>query len=129
MAGFLADVTVVVHFAALLYIGLGGFLAWRWPKTIFVHVFFALWGVAVNVLPVPCPLTTLEDGFRAQQGLGPLRGGFNEYYIYGELFPKSMLPVVVVGAGVLLIVSYVGVVVRWRRNTGTNTATNAEMVR
>ncbi|HEY0453933.1 DUF2784 family protein, partial [Actinophytocola sp.] len=31
MAGFLADVTMVVHFAALLYIGLGGFLAWRWP--------------------------------------------------------------------------------------------------
>ena len=42
MAAFLADITVVVHFAALLYIGLGGFLAWVWPKTIFVHVFFAV---------------------------------------------------------------------------------------
>ncbi|HEX2133338.1 MAG TPA: DUF2784 domain-containing protein [Actinophytocola sp.] len=115
MAAFLADVTVVVHFAALLYIGLGGFLAWRWPKSIFVHVFFAAWGIAVNVLPIPCPLTALEDWFRAQQGLGPLPGGFNEYYIYGDLFPRSLLPVVAVGAVVLLVVSYVGVYLRHRR--------------
>ncbi|OLF13282.1 DUF2784 domain-containing protein [Actinophytocola xanthii] len=115
MAAFLADVTVVVHFAALLYIGLGGFLAWRWPRAIFVHVFFALWGVAVNVLPIPCPLTTAEDYLRAQQGLGPLPGGFNEYYIYDDLIPRSLLPVVVVGAVVLLVVSYVGVYLRWRQ--------------
>jgi len=116
MAGFLADVTVVVHFAALLYIGLGGFLAWRWPRTIFVHVFFAAWGVVVNALPIPCPLTALEDWLRARQGLGPLPGGFNEYYIYDEIIPRSLLPVVAVGAVVLLIVSYVGVWVRWQRS-------------
>jgi Protein of Unknown function (DUF2784) len=116
MAGFLADVTVVVHFAALLYIGLGGFLAWRWPRTIFVHVFFAVWGVLVNVTPIPCPLTRLEDWFRSMQGLGPLPGGFNEYYIFGDIIPRSLLPVVGIGAIVLLIVSYVGVWVRWRKS-------------
>jgi hypothetical protein len=121
MAGFLADVTVVVHFAALLYIGLGGFLAWRWPKAILVHVFFAAWGVAVNVLPIACPLTAAEDWFRARQGLGPLPGGFNEYYIYDDLIPRSFLPVVAVGAVVLLVVSYVGVWVRWRRSRLTVT--------
>jgi hypothetical protein len=116
MAGFLADVTVVVHFAALLYIGLGGFLAWRWPRTIFVHVFFAVWGVLVNVTPIPCPLTALEDWLRSMQGLGPLPGGFNEYYIFGDIIPRSLLPVVGIGAIVLLIVSYVGVWVRWRKS-------------
>lgn len=116
MAGFLAGVTMVVHFVALLYIGLGGFLAWRWPKAIFVHVFFALWGVAINTVPgLPCPLTSLEDYFRSKQGLGPLPGGFNEYYIYGELIPRGLLPVVMVGAVVVLIVSYVGAFVLWRR--------------
>jgi len=116
MAGFLADATVVVHFAALLYIGLGGFLAWRWPKAIFVHVFFAAWGVAVNAIPgLPCPLTAVENYFREQQGLGHLPGGFNEYYIYGDLIPRGLLPVVMVGAIAVLIVSYVGAYVRWRR--------------
>jgi hypothetical protein len=116
MAGVLASVTVVVHFAALLYIGLGGFLAWRWPKSIFVHVFFAAWGVAINTVPgLPCPLTSTENYFRARQGLGPLPDGFNAYYIYGHLIPRPLLPVVVVGAIALLIASYVGAYVRWRR--------------
>lgn len=114
MAGLLAGVTMVVHFASLLYIGLGGFLAWRWPKSIFVHIFFAGWGFVVILLPIPCPLTTVEDYFRTQQGLGPLPGGFNEYYIYGELIPRPLLPVVAAGAVILLVVSYVGVYVRWR---------------
>lgn len=116
MYGFLATATMVVHFVALLYIGLGGFLAWRWPRSIFLHVFFALWGIAINVLPISCPFTALEDWFRAKQGLGPLPGGFNEYYIYGEIVPRPLLPVVAIGAIVLLVVSYVGVWVRWRRN-------------
>ncbi|MGW5051093.1 DUF2784 domain-containing protein [Actinokineospora sp. NPDC004072] len=115
MSGALAAATAVVHFIALGYIGLGGFLAWRWPRTIYVHVFFAAWGVLVNVTPIPCPLTELENHFRHQQGLGDLPGGFNEHYIYGELFPHAMLPVVGVLAIVLLVVSYAGVWARRRR--------------
>lgn len=115
MAGGLAAATVVVHFVALAYIGLGGFLAWRWPRTIFVHVFFAAWGVLVNVTPIVCPLTELENHFRRQQGLSDLVGGFNEHYIYGEIFPKSLLPVVGTVAVALLVVSYAGVYFRWRK--------------
>ncbi|GAB3494469.1 DUF2784 domain-containing protein [Amycolatopsis cihanbeyliensis] len=115
MAGFLASVTTVVHFLALLYIGLGGFLAWRWPRSIFVHVLFAGWGaLVVSIDALPCPLTAVEDYFRGLQGLGPLPGGFNEYYIYGELIPESLLPVVGIGAVLALLVSYIGVYVRWR---------------
>ena len=125
MAGFLADVTVVVHFAALLYIGLGGFLAWRWPRTIFVHVFFAAWGVIVNVTPIPCPLTALEDWFRSMQGLGPLPGGFNEYYIFGDIIPRSLLPVVGIGAIVVVVVSYVGVWLRWRKSLAQPSGSSA----
>jgi hypothetical protein len=115
MAAFGEGVTVIVHFAALLYMGLGGFLAWRWPRGIFVHVFFAAWAISVNLLPLICPFTAIEDYFRGQQGLGPLPGGFNEYYIYGELIPRALLPAVVVVAVILLFVSYIGVYLRWRQ--------------
>ncbi|CRK60526.1 putative membrane protein [Alloactinosynnema sp. L-07] len=117
MAGVLAGATMVVHFIALLYIGLGGFLAWRWPRSIFLHVFFAAWGVLVNVFPVPCPLTALENHFRRQQGLGDLPGGFNEHYIIGVLFPADYIHVVAIGALIVLIVSYVGAYLRWRTPT------------
>lgn len=123
MAGVLANATVVLHFAALLYIGLGGFLGWRWPKTIFVHVFFAIWGVLVNVFPLPCPLTSLENVFRHQQGLPDLPGGFNDYYILGVIFPDSFTPIIALGALLCVIVSYVGTVRLWRsRRTGQTTA-------
>jgi hypothetical protein len=116
MAGFLADVAASVHFAALLYIGLGGFLAWRWPRSIFVHAPFTVLSAIVNVMSLPCPFTALEDWFRGMQGLGPLPGGFNEYYIYDEIIPRSLLPVVGIGAIVLVVVSYVGAWKRWPRN-------------
>ncbi|WIV59784.1 DUF2784 domain-containing protein [Amycolatopsis nalaikhensis] len=114
MAKFLADVTVMLHILALLFIGLGGFLAWRWPKVVFVHIFFAIWGVLVNITPIPCPLTALENYFRHQQGLGDLPGGFNAYYFYDTLFPRSFLPVIAVFALALLVLSYVGAYQRWR---------------
>ncbi|OXM70178.1 MULTISPECIES: DUF2784 domain-containing protein [Amycolatopsis] len=114
MAGVLADITVGVHILALLYIGLGGFLAWRWPRSVFVHVFFAIWGVLVNVFPIPCPLTALEDYFRGLQGLGPLPGGFNAYYLYDTVFPRSMLPAVAVVALALVAFSYAGAYLRWK---------------
>jgi Protein of Unknown function (DUF2784) len=116
MAAFLAGVIVAVHFAALLYIGFGGFLGWRWPKSLFIHMFFAAWGVAINTIPgLPCPLTSAEDYFRHQQGLGSLPGGFNEYYIYDDLLPRGLLPVVAVVAVIIFLVSYVGAFLLWRR--------------
>ncbi|GAA3557448.1 DUF2784 domain-containing protein [Amycolatopsis ultiminotia] len=115
VAHVLADATVAVHIVALLFIGLGGFLAWRWPKVVFVHVFFAVWGVLVNVTPIPCPLTALEDYFRHQQGLGDLAGGFNAYYLYDTVIPRSALPAVIVVAVGLLLFSYVGAYYRWRQ--------------
>ncbi|MFI5607523.1 DUF2784 domain-containing protein [Amycolatopsis sp. NPDC051903] len=121
MAHFLADVTVALHIIALLFIGLGGFLAWRWPKVAFVHIFFAIWGVLVNVAPIPCPLTAAENVFRHQEGLGDLPGGFNAYYLYDTVVPRSLLPAVAVIALALVIFSYIGAYVRWRHRHDTPT--------
>jgi hypothetical protein len=116
MAGLLAEVTAGVHFIALLYIGLGGFLAWRWHRAIYWHAVFTTLSVIVNVTSLPCPFTAVQDWFRGMQGLGPLPGGFNEYYIYDQLIPRPLLPVVAVGGIVLVIVSYVGAWKRWPRS-------------
>ncbi|QWF80751.1 DUF2784 domain-containing protein [Amycolatopsis sp. CA-230715] len=115
MYRFLADLTVLVHLLALAYIGFGGFLAWRWPKAIFVHIFFAVWGVAVNAFPIPCPLTALENFFRHQQGLPDLPGGFNAYYLYDTVFPRAWLPLITVVALGVVVISYIGAFQRWRR--------------
>ncbi len=43
----LADVTVAAHLAFLLYVTFGGFLAWRWPRTLALHVVAVVWGFGV----------------------------------------------------------------------------------
>lgn len=123
MAGVLANATALVHLLSLLYIGLGGFLGWRWPRTLLVHVFFAAWGFIVILASVPCPLTVVQDHLRHVQGLPSMPGGFNEYYIYGEIIPRSWLAVVAVGAIVVLVISYAGTyLLRRRRVQGVGSA-------
>lgn len=115
MYGVLANITAALHFLGLVYIVLGGFLAWRWPRAIFPHVPFALWGLLVITGVNPThPLTRLEDRFREAHGLGPLPGGFNEYYIYGTVIPRPLLPLAAVLAVLLVLVSYLGAYLRWR---------------
>ena len=63
---------VVAHFAFLCYLIVGGFLALRWRRTIWLHVPAALWGIAITAARVDCPLTSLERWSRAKAGMAPL---------------------------------------------------------
>jgi Protein of Unknown function (DUF2784) len=110
VAGVLAELTMAVHFTVLAYIVLGAFLAWRWPKSIFVHLPFALWGLAIAALGFRCPLTDLEDHFRGQE-----TAGFIERYLDGVLYPDEYLVQSRVLAATLVLVGYAGTLVLWYR--------------
>ncbi|MGH3518582.1 MAG: DUF2784 domain-containing protein [Haloechinothrix sp.] len=114
MYSALAHITAAIHVLALIYIGIGGFIAWRWPRAIIVHIPFASWGFAVIAFDLICPLTWVEDRFREAQGLGPLPGGFNAYYIYGTLIPYALLPLAATLAITTVAVSYIGAYLRWK---------------
>jgi len=43
----LADGVAGIHYGYLAYLVSGGFIAWRWPRTIVTHVLAAAWGVVV----------------------------------------------------------------------------------
>ena len=92
-------VTVVLHFAFLCYLMVGGFVALRWRRTIWLHVLAALWGIAITTQHLDCPLTWLERRARAEAGMPPLPPqGFIAHYITGVLYPASCayaVPVVV----------------------------------
>jgi hypothetical protein len=82
--------TAGAHFAYLIYLPSGGFLALRWPRTLLLHVPTVLWGVAVVGLRFPCPLTSLERWARARAQLEPLAaGGFIDHYADGVLYPPN----------------------------------------
>ena len=82
--------TATVHFAFIIYVVVGGFIAVRWIQTIWLHLLAALWGISSVALHWLCPLTWLEQWGRSRAGMPPLpSSGFIDHYIAGVVYPMS----------------------------------------
>lgn len=80
-----------LHFAFLGYLIVGGFLSWRWPGTLWLHVPVVGWAVASLAFGLPCPLTDLERIARAAAGMGDISAqGFIDQYITGVWYPEDL---------------------------------------
>lgn len=113
----LADATLIVHFAFVVFVLLGGLLALRWPRAAWIHVPVALYGAAIEFIGFICPLTPLELWFRRRGGEAGYEGGFIEHYITAALYPTGLTREiqVVLGVGVLALNAGIYFVV-WRRS-------------
>jgi len=110
----LATSVLVVHFAYLGYVVVGGFLAWRWPWAIVPHALAALWGFLVVTFPWTCPLTTAEDWARRRSGQPALTQGFIDRYITGVLYPERYVVQARLLVAAVVLISWAGVLWRWR---------------
>ncbi len=104
----LVALTVAVHFAFIGYLVIGGFLAWRWPRSIWLHIPVVVWGVGNIAMGLPCPLTWLERWTRAGAGLNPLPSeGFIAHYITGVLYPAESATAVQVVVSAAVLTSWI----------------------
>jgi len=126
----LADLVVLVHFAFLLFVVLGGPLVLRWPGVAWVHVPAALWGILIEFSGWICPLTPLENHLREQAGEAAYGGGFIAHYVMRVLYPDGLTRGIqmVLGALVLALNGsvYAAVIVRARRRDVAPRARAAE---
>jgi hypothetical protein len=98
---------VVLHFAFIGYVVIGGFLALRWRRTIWLHIVAVIWGIAIATKRVDCPLTWLERWARAHAGIAPLPpDGFIAHYITGVIYPVGWVVAV-------QLVSFAAVALSW----------------
>ena len=110
----LADSVMLVHFGFLAFVVFGGFLSWRWPRLIWVHLAAASWGLATVVFSIRCPLTDVEDWARERAGEARLSGtGFIDHYIENVLYPERYTALLQALAAATVLVSWVGYVLRW----------------
>ena len=115
----LAEAVVVLHFAFVVFVVLGGLLVLRRRLWAWVHVPAAVWGFLVEAAGWFCPLTPLELYLRREAGLAPYEGGFLAHYLLPVLYPEDLTREVQwVLAGLVLAINAVvyGLVVRkwWR---------------
>ncbi len=102
----LSDTVVVGHLLFLVFIPVGGFLAWRWRWIIGVHVAAVVWGAASIVIGFDCPLTPLENGLRKRGGEATYEGGFVNRYVEDVLYPDEYTPYLRALAILLVVTAY-----------------------
>jgi hypothetical protein len=111
-----ADGVLVLHFAFVLFVVLGGFLVLRWRQVAWLHVPAALWGALVEFAGWICPLTPLEVALRRAAGDAGYSGDFIEHYLVAALYPDGLTREVqfALGAAVVVLNAAIYAVV-WRR--------------
>lgn len=114
VAHALIALVMAVHFLLLLFLVVGGFLAWRWHGVLYPHVAMAAWGFFVTAFPISCPLTAVENALRARAGAPVLTTGFVDTYIDGVLYPESVTGVVQLLVALLVAGSWAGYFLRVR---------------
>jgi hypothetical protein len=90
MYAALADFVLVLHFAFVLFVALGGLLVLRWRRLAFVHVPAAVWGIAIEFGGWICPLTPLENTLRARAGQPTYQGDFVARSLMPLIYPEGL---------------------------------------
>ena len=99
----LADGLVVVHAAFVLFVVLGGLAGLRWPPVLLAHLPALLWGAYAELTATECPLTPLENQWRALAGQHGYGGSFVEHYLLPVLYPPGLAAADQRWLGVLLV--------------------------
>lgn len=102
---FLADLVVVLHFAVVIFVVLGGALVVFRRGIAWIHLPIVAWVIFAELFQRICPLTYLENWLR-NRGLGETyQGDFVAHYIMPVLYPDGLTPriQITLGLAVFLI--------------------------
>ena len=104
LIGLLADLIVLGHVAFVVFAVLGGFLALRWHRLVWIHLPAVIWAVIVEVFGWVCPLTPLENWLRRRGGQAGYPSDFIAHYILPVLYPEELSREVQICLGALVLI-------------------------
>jgi hypothetical protein len=111
----LADGVVAIHLGFIVFVALGGFLAWRWSRVLAVHAPVVVYAAAIVTVGFVCPLTPLEKWLRRRAGDEGYSGGFVDRYVEGVVYPDRLTRWAQGAVALAVVVSYVGLWLRRAR--------------
>lgn len=119
MYSLAADAVLVLHLGFVVFVGLGGLLALRWPRVAWLHIPAAIWGAAIEFGGWICPLTPIENDLRLRAGESPYTGDFVARYLLPVIYPEGLTrdAQIVLGLGVVLLNAAIYFIVLRRQHT------------
>ena len=119
MVRTLADATVVLHLGFIVFVLLGGLLAARWPRLIWLHLPAVAWAAWVEFAGWICPLTPLENWLRDRAGGSVYESSFVEHYVIPLIYPAALTRELQLALGaVVLLVNLAAYAWVYRRHPG-----------
>ncbi len=104
----LAVVAFTLHAAWILWVLLGWLVTRRRPVLRWLHIGSVVYGILIEVLLWPCPLTLLENWSMARAGEKPYDESFLIHYLESVIYPEVSQQLLTVVA-VLVLVAILGV--------------------
>jgi len=100
-----ADLTLIVHFAFIIFVVFGALLFFVSTKIIYVHVPALIWGIYIELTHSVCPLTYLENWFLQKANLTIYSEGFIQNYLLPIVYPKNLTEDLQTYLAIVLIVA------------------------
>lgn len=99
----LADATLVIHLAFVLFVVFGALLVLRWRWLMWIHLPAAFWGAFIEFTGGICPLTPLEVRLRELGGEAGYEGGFIDHYLTSWIYPNGLTRSMQIAIGLFVI--------------------------
>ncbi|HEY7351452.1 MAG TPA: DUF2784 domain-containing protein [Terriglobales bacterium] len=104
----LASAVLGLHLLYILWVIFGALVALHRPGLRLFHIACLIWGILVELLPWPCPLTLVENWLEVKAGVEPYRGGFLLHYLDKVVYPDVSVIWLTI-AGVVVCVVNLGI--------------------
>ena len=99
-----ADLTLIIHFAFILFAVFGALLLLVSIKIVFIHIPSLIWASYIELTHFVCPLTYLENWFLNKAKLETYSEGFIQNYLMPIVYPMSLTKNLQIYLGIALIV-------------------------
>jgi hypothetical protein len=99
-----ANLVLLAHFGVVLFAVFGGLGTLVDPRWAWIHLPVVIWSSVVNLANWTCPLTPLENRFRAAANESGYEGGFIQHYIGPLVYPRGMPRQLELVAGVAIVI-------------------------
>jgi len=115
---WLANLTLLIHFAFVVFAVAGALLVLRWRRFLWIHIAAVVWAAGIEFLGWICPLTPLENWLRQRSGETEYQSDFIAHYLLPVLYPVGLtrnLQIILGFCVILVNVMIYGWILRTRR--------------